>query len=104
MIKTLKQFGALCAIESVVAVTFVVTSAVCASVEAIDGVVVSLLIAGAAIGLGISRFRALTKADAPAYAPDTVPFSAPAPKRNRTKPAAVKPRRVTKAKKPKNKK
>lgn len=95
MIKTLKNFGGLCAVESVTAFTFLVTSIMCAHAGAIDGVVVSLLVAGAALALGASRYRKLTAAPGTTYAPETVPFTAPA-KRNRPKPAKANPRTVTK--------
>lgn len=96
MIKTLKTFGVLCAVESVVAVTFLVTSIMCAHAGAIDGVVVALLVAGAALALGASRYRKLTAAPGATYAPETVPFTTPV-KRNRPKPVkANPPRTVTK--------
>lgn len=79
MIKTLKNFGVLCAVESVVAVTFLVTAAMCAGVGAIDGVVVSLLVSGGAVGLGLLRYRNLT---APVqYAAETTPVTLPKPAR-----------------------
>ena len=111
MIKTLKTFGVLCAVESVVAVTFLVTSIMCAHAGAIDGVVVALLVAGAALALGVSRYRTLTAVSLPSLAErerelritvDDFPEIHPKPKRNRAKPAPAKPRKVTK--RPKSKK
>lgn len=95
MIKTLKNFGALCAVESVTAVSFFIMAGMCLHVGAIDGVVVSLLVMGGAIGLGLSRYRTLTR-NAAAAQPDFQRITAddlpPAPKRNRAKPAKAAPR------------
>lgn len=111
MIKTLKNFGVLCAVESVVAFTFLIAAGMCAGVGAIDGVVVSLLVAGGALALGVSRYRTLTAVSLPSLAErerelritvDDFPEIYPKPKRNRAKPAPAKPRKVTK--RPKSKK
>lgn len=92
MIKTLKNFGALCAVESVTAVSFFIMAGMCLHVGAIDGVVVSLLVMGGAIGLGLSRYRTLTRnagTAAPTPAPETLTVK---PKRNRAKPTKAAPR------------
>lgn len=92
MIKTLKNFGALCAVESVTAVSFFIMAGMCLHVGVIDGVVVSLLVMGGAIGLGLSRYRTLTRnagTAAPATEPEAVAVK---PKRNHAKPAKAAPR------------
>lgn len=90
MIKTLKNFGALCAVESVTAVSFFIMAGMCLHAGAIDGVVVSLLVMGGAIGLGLSRYRTLTRNVGPvAPEPETLTVK---PKRNRAKPAKAAPR------------
>lgn len=69
MIKTLKTYGAVC------------------------GAVVSLLAAGAAVAVGVSRFRKLsapTETGTAYYARPGLPEK---PKRNRTKPAPAKARK-----------
>lgn len=97
MIKTLKNFGALCAVESVTAVSFFIMAGMCLHAGAIDGVVVSLLVMGGAIGLGLSRYRTLTRnavtaAPATEFERITADDLPPAPKRNRAKPAKAAPR------------
>jgi len=102
---TLKRFGELCAVESAVAVTFLIATAICLHAEAIDGAVVALIFAGAAVGLGISRFRSLTQMqsamtkeeyDANRAMSKEEYDALTQPKRNRAKPAPVKPRKVVK--------
>ena len=94
MIKTLKNFGALYAVESVTAVSFFIMAGMCLHVGAIDGVVVSLLVMGGAIGLGLSRYRTLTRAATvqPEFERITADDLPPVPKRNRAKPTKAAPR------------
>ena len=95
MIKTLKNFGVLCAVELVVAVTFLVTVALCLHEEEYAGALVAFGIAGGAVGLGMLRYRKLI---APVSADLVVVDNSDEakPKRNRAKPAPAKPRKVVK--------
>lgn len=98
MIKTLKDFGALCAVESVVAVTFLVTVALCLHEGELIAALVAFVVAAGAVALGVVRYRQQTAAPKtePKFEQITADDLPPAPKRNRAKPTPVKPRKVVK--------
>lgn len=94
MVKTLKNFGTLCAVESVAAFTFLVTVALCIHEGELIAALVAFGIAAGAVALGVVRYRQQT---APVqYASEINSVVLPLPKRNHAKPAAVKPRKVVK--------
>lgn len=100
MIKTIKNFGALCAVESVVAFTFLVTVALCIHEGELIAALVAFGIAAGAVVLGVVRYHQQT---APKTEPkfeqitaDDFPTVADAMKRSRAKPAPTKPRKVVK--------
>ena len=95
MVKTIKNFGALCAVESVTAFTFLVTVALCIHEGELIAALVAFGIAAGAVVLGVVRYRqqtAATKTE-PKFEQITADdFPTTTPKRNRAKPAPVKPR------------
>lgn len=93
---TLKQFGALCAVESVVAVTFLVTVALCIHEGELIAAFAAFGIAAGAVVLGVVRYRQLDASAKRILAQVAENLAAPikteTPKRNRAKPAKAAPR------------
>jgi uncharacterized membrane protein YciS (DUF1049 family) len=100
MVKTIKNFGELCAVESVVAFTFLVTVALCLHEGELIAALVAFGIAAGAVVLGVVRFKIIKEKEARRN--ETLPTSEQVatldtkPKRNRAKPAPAKPRKVVK--------
>ena len=105
MVKTLKNFGALCAVESVAAFTFLVTVALCIHEGELIAALVAFGVAVGAVVLGVVRYRQQTaapKTDTPAMSKEEYDATRPMskeeydtlvkPKRNRAKPAKAAPR------------
>lgn len=94
---TLKRFGELCAVESVVAFTFLVTVALCIHEGELIAALIAFGVVVGAVVLGVARFRALSAsvaADAAIseLAGVILKDETAKPKRNRAKPAKVAPR------------